>query len=607
MTMTSAWAPITKSEEQDDGTIFVYGKATDDALDRDLQRCDPNWLNEAMPEWYRTGANVREQHDGKRAVGVGIGHDIAPDGHYVKAHIVDPISVLKVKTGVLKGFSIGISNPKVSKSDGAPNGLIDGGSICELSLCDRPSNPGCQLNLVKAAKPGMKNLRPSDFDPRRMLVKCEELVESPDAAKSDGLELTVSLGERLSPAAAQKLESVASSATTAEPEVQKDDTSNVAAANDAAMSGGSGCGCCTSCICNPGTDSGKAAGFDRDAAMALIASTVEKADSGLGQDESGDISGALQAITIIAQLIQSEAKDLGDTPAQGCDIDLLMQAVHALRIFNCREAKEQAGIDPGPGPIMLAAQPDIEKAKYNAAQLQQMLKDGKAFKNPNGDPSYPIGDKQDLGDAIQAVGRGSGDHDAIRAYIKKRAAALGCSNMIPDNWTSSGSNGSSKSVEPEKEKTVEVDTVTDETVEKAESAEEVEETNSDVEKTAEPETTKAAVEPDGDALVKAFSAALEKADSPLRKTFEAIVEASSSVIQKSVSDLTERLTSVEQMATPGGPSLRRTEIERVQSRKGDLEREVVRYKALARDEDDRMLREGWLQKAAQHQAELRSL
>lgn len=77
----------------------------------------------------------------------------------------------------------------------------------------------------------------------------------------------------------------------------------------------------------------------------------------------------------------------------------------------------------------------VEKAKYNAEQLRQMLKEGKAMRNPAGDPSYPIGDKEDLGNAIHAIGRGSGSHDAIRAHIKRRASALGLTEMLPESWS----------------------------------------------------------------------------------------------------------------------------------------------------------------------------
>ena len=79
------------------------------------------------------------------------------------------------------------------------------------------------------------------------------------------------------------------------------------------------------------------------------------------------------------------------------------------------------------------------KAKYSAEQLRTMLSHGQAYRNADGEPSYPIGDQADLSNAIRAVGRGGADHDAIRAYIIRRARALGASDMIPDNWNADGS------------------------------------------------------------------------------------------------------------------------------------------------------------------------
>ena len=58
---TTSYAEIIKQEKQDDGTLLVYGKATDDSVDIDLQICDAAWLNKAMPEWFKTGGNIREQ------------------------------------------------------------------------------------------------------------------------------------------------------------------------------------------------------------------------------------------------------------------------------------------------------------------------------------------------------------------------------------------------------------------------------------------------------------------------------------------------------------------------------------------------------------------
>jgi len=81
------------------------------------------------------------------------------------------------------------------------------------------------------------------------------------------------------------------------------------------------------------------------------------------------------------------------------------------------------------------------RAKYDAATLRKMAANGQAM--PDG--SYPIGDKEDLSNAIHAVGRGSGSHNAIRQHIIKRAKALGASDMIPSNWNSDGSMSGSNS------------------------------------------------------------------------------------------------------------------------------------------------------------------
>lgn len=73
--------------------------------------------------------------------------------------------------------------------------------------------------------------------------------------------------------------------------------------------------------------------------------------------------------------------------------------------------------------------------KYSADDRKAMAAKGHAM--PDG--SYPIADAEDLDNAIRAVGRGGADHDSIRAHIIKRAAALGLSSRIPDNWNADGS------------------------------------------------------------------------------------------------------------------------------------------------------------------------
>lgn len=73
--------------------------------------------------------------------------------------------------------------------------------------------------------------------------------------------------------------------------------------------------------------------------------------------------------------------------------------------------------------------------KYSTDDRKQMASKGQALD----DGSYPIADEEDLHNAIHAVGRGGADHNAIRKHIIKRAAALGKSSAIPDNWNADGS------------------------------------------------------------------------------------------------------------------------------------------------------------------------
>jgi hypothetical protein len=148
MNLTSVYAPILKKERQSDGTLLVTGIATDDTLDIDEQVCDADWLSRAMPEWFKFG-NIREQHSN---VAAGVATKLEQDGsqHIVTARVVDPASVMKVEMGVLKGFSIGIRDPRIAHDKAAPGGRIVDGQIVEVSLVDRPANPSCLIELAKS-------------------------------------------------------------------------------------------------------------------------------------------------------------------------------------------------------------------------------------------------------------------------------------------------------------------------------------------------------------------------------------------------------------------------------------------------------------------------
>jgi len=137
----------------EDGSMFVYGKATGPDLDLDQQICDADWLKTAMPQWLATGANVREMH---ASIAAGVGIELNADGEdwYLKSEVVDSGTQKKVEKGVLKGYSIGIKGARIVKSEDAPNGRIVGGQIVEVSLVDRPANPTATVGIAKAINGG---------------------------------------------------------------------------------------------------------------------------------------------------------------------------------------------------------------------------------------------------------------------------------------------------------------------------------------------------------------------------------------------------------------------------------------------------------------------
>lgn len=605
MDLTSTFAPITKTTEQEDGSLLVYGKASDGSLDLDDQRCDPAWLDQAMPAWFgtdtgvgtRVGGNIRAQHRSDSAVGKAIEHEVAADGHYITARIVDRDAIAKTKAGVFTGFSIGIRSPKIVKSDLARNGIISGGSIVEVSLVDRPANSNCMLTLCKSATPGME-VNASDFDESRGLVKCEELTLPADDVSD--VEKTVTVPSPLNmPGARKAVTTVAEAQAVADETLAKaTDTGLLEAPNHSQT--------CVRCA-EPGHLWCAPEGFDKDFAVGLVTETLEKAAGDGSDDESSDIAGAQSAIAIISDLIASEASELATQPSEAVDIRLLLEAVSALNVFINRERNETSDSTCEPA-MYLAAEPDVgKKSKYDTDQMAQLLKDGHAMANPNGDPSYPIADAEDLGNAIKAVGRGSGDHDAIRAHIVKRAKALGKADMIPDDWT--------KTVAPDVEKgrtvTFELDgksytaTLNDEPTSddavKTVAPDEVE-----VEKAVTPETeevdTEKTAAPD---LVKTLTGALKDETSELRELFKSLLHDDTTA--KALTDIGARLERVEQMAAPGGPALRRTGVDVKKSRQSDLllQAEIEERKAESTYDND--AQQGYLLKARSLRAEAKAI
>lgn len=177
--MTKLYAEIAKMEAQDDGTVKVWGYASSEAVDSDGEIIAAEAMKAAIPDYMKFGA-VREMH-GSNAAGTAIEINVEDDGRtFFGAHIVDPVAVAKVKTGVYKGFSIGGS---VTARDELNKSQITGLKLTEISLVDRPANPDAVFTCYKADKP-KDGEEAADKDDK----PAEKSDETPadDAEKADG-------------------------------------------------------------------------------------------------------------------------------------------------------------------------------------------------------------------------------------------------------------------------------------------------------------------------------------------------------------------------------------------------------------------------------------
>ena len=86
---------------------------------------------------------------------------------------------------------------------------------------------------------------------------------------------------------------------------------------------------------------------------------------------------------------------------------------------------------------------DVEKRTFTSDQRKRLASSGKAL--PDG--SYPIENKSDLHNAIQAFGRAKNKGKA-KAHIIARAKALGATSMLPDDWKVSKSNDTNEGGDP---------------------------------------------------------------------------------------------------------------------------------------------------------------
>ncbi len=189
------YGEISKVDPQDDGTIKVYGFASTAAEDSQGETVLPDAIKAALPDYMKFGA-VREMHQ-PLAAGTAIEASVQDDGRtWFGAHVVDPIAVKKVQTGVYKGFSIG---GKVTERDTLNRTIIKGIRLTEISLVDRPANPEAVFTMYKAEGADM-NQEATASEEATIATETEgpAVLTERDAAKSAALDgLKKYLGEEV--------------------------------------------------------------------------------------------------------------------------------------------------------------------------------------------------------------------------------------------------------------------------------------------------------------------------------------------------------------------------------------------------------------------------
>lgn len=183
---------ISKSKDPTTGFWNVKGVMTSDSLDLDGQICDPGWLNTAVPDWFNKRANMRAMHQPQA---VGKANELTQDGtaYSVAFKVVDADACLKLENDVYTGLSIGIKGYRLDKSADAlkraPNGIINGGQIVEVSLVDVPANPDARLESIS------KRATIADIEDNTLTLKTEVVAEGFPCADCNGFGETLQDGE----------------------------------------------------------------------------------------------------------------------------------------------------------------------------------------------------------------------------------------------------------------------------------------------------------------------------------------------------------------------------------------------------------------------------
>lgn len=162
----------------DDEQRMAFGYASTEKVDSQGEIVTIDAMKKAWGDYMEFG-NVREMH-GNNAAGVVKEYSFDDNGVFIGVKVVDDSAWNKVKEGVYKGFSIG--GQKLKDGYDKVTKTITGLKLTEISLVDRPANPGALISVFKAD--GFEIGQDPD-DETAPVAKTNETPAEPGAAASE--------------------------------------------------------------------------------------------------------------------------------------------------------------------------------------------------------------------------------------------------------------------------------------------------------------------------------------------------------------------------------------------------------------------------------------
>lgn len=450
--MKRLFVPITKVDVKQ---RLVYGAAAVEEVDKAKEIFDYDSSKPLFEAWSaeahkfsngKSYGNVRAMH-GKVAAGRLDQITFNDDDKIIEvaAKIVDDNEWEKVEEGVYTGFSIGGSYEKRWKDGDCTRYTA---APAEVSIVDNPCQPSARFTMTKAD--GSTEERPF-----ASVIKEEgQMAATNDQVAARARELAKAAGDETKWAsfvekAREELDPPSDPAT-GEPAAKAAST-EVPAAHDG--EGRDAAGKAKAKTKSPpvhGKGGGKAAGDEEEhgdnSEASVDGSEVDNKDN-KGVDHAkaaGTPSNPDDGLSQVwkARDGQTFAKK-ADAVAHNEELDKAEPETLSSAVAALRDSVEKAEGRSAQAVEKFDGMRDVDgdgtdglywlaKKDYSEDKRKEMAANGEAM--PGG--GYPIKDRGDLKDAIQAFGRAK-DKVATKKHIIARAKALGATDMLPEDWPGS--------------------------------------------------------------------------------------------------------------------------------------------------------------------------